>query len=64
MIKNKSPQKNKKVTEVANMFKRYNSLLIKESLYMYSTPKYKANIVNVKTNVAQTSANLSVQKTK
>ena len=31
---------------------------------MYSTPKYKANIVNVKTNAEATKDRLSIQKTK
>ena len=31
---------------------------------MYSTPKYKANIVKVKTNEAAVSAKLSTQNTK
>jgi len=31
---------------------------------MYSTPKYNANIVNVKTSEAAVKAKLSIQKTK
>ena len=31
---------------------------------MYSTPKYKANIVNVSTKDAAVNAKLSIQKTK
>jgi hypothetical protein len=31
---------------------------------MYSTPKYKANIVNERTSAEQTNARLSRQKTK
>jgi hypothetical protein len=49
---------------VANKFNKYKSLLIKASLYMYSTPKYKANIVRVKTNEDETSASESIQNTR
>ena len=31
---------------------------------MYSTPKYKANIVNVKTSIEDTNAKLSIQNTR
>ena len=31
---------------------------------MYSTPKYKANIVSVRTNIEETKAKLSIQNTK
>lgn len=31
---------------------------------MYSTPKYKANMVNSKTSIDETKANPSIQKTK
>ena len=37
---------------------------MKASLYIYSTPKYKANIVKVKTNIDEINAKLSIQKTK
>ena len=49
---------------MANKFSKYNSLLIKASLYIYSTPKYKANIVNVRTSIDDTKAKLSMQNTK
>jgi len=49
---------------VANKFNKYKRRLIKASRYIYSTPKYKANIVNVKTNEAAVNAKLSIQKTK
>jgi len=38
--------------------------LIKASRYIYSTPKYNANMVKVRTKEAETSAKLSTQKTK
>ena len=38
--------------------------MIKASLYIYSVPKYKANIVKVKTNVEPTRASVSTQNTK
>ena len=37
---------------------------MKASLYIYSTPKYKANIVSVSTKDDDTKAKLSIQKTK
>ena len=37
---------------------------MKASRYIYSTPKYKANIVKVNTNEAAVNAKLSIQKTK
>ena len=37
---------------------------MKASLYIYSTPKYKANIVKVNTSEADTKAKLSTQKTR
>ena len=37
---------------------------MKASLYMYSTPKYKANMVRVKTKIDETKAKLSAQNTK
>jgi len=37
---------------------------MKASLYIYSTPKYKANIVKVNTKEADTRARLSTQNTK
>jgi hypothetical protein len=49
---------------VANKFNKYSNLLIKASLYMYSTPKYKANIVRVKTRLDAIRAKESIQKTK
>lgn len=38
--------------------------MIKASLYIYSTPKYKANTVKVSTKDAAVRAKLSIQKTK
>ena len=64
MIKKKSNEKNKKITLVANKFSRYNKRLMKASLYIYSTPKYNANIVKKSTKFAPISAKLSTQKTK
>ena len=55
---------NKKTTLVANKLSRYRSLLIKASRYIYSTPKYSANIVNVSTRDEATSARLSIQNTR
>lgn len=49
---------------MANKFNKYSSLLIKASLYIYSTPKYKANIVSVKTRLEAIRAKESIQKTK
>jgi hypothetical protein len=49
---------------VANKFKRYKSLLIKASLYIYSTPKYRAKEVKVKTKAEHTNDKVSIQKTK
>lgn len=37
---------------------------MKASLYIYSTPKYKANIVNVSTKEEAINDKLSMQKTK
>lgn len=37
---------------------------MKASLYIYSTPKYKANIVKVKTKDEEIKAKVSIQKTK
>jgi hypothetical protein len=37
---------------------------MKASLYMYSTPKYRANIVRVSTRDEAIKARLSIQKTK
>ena len=37
---------------------------MKASRYIYSTPKYKANMVKVKTKEEDTNARLSIQKTK
>ena len=37
---------------------------MKASLYIYSTPKYKANMVKVCTKIAAIKAKLSLQKTK
>ena len=37
---------------------------MKASLYIYSTPKYKANIVSVSTKIEETKAKLSTQNTK
>lgn len=52
------------MTLVANKFKRYNNRLIKASRYIYSTPKYNANVVKVSTNAEQISDNVSTQNTK
>lgn len=46
------------------MFNKYKSRFIKASLYIYSTPKYKAKHVKVKTKDAQINERLSIQKTK
>jgi len=37
---------------------------MKASLYIYSTPKYKANMVKVSTSEDETKARLSIQNTK
>jgi hypothetical protein len=37
---------------------------MKASLYIYSTPKYRANIVKINTKADETNANISIQKTK
>ena len=37
---------------------------MKASLYMYSTPKYKANMVKTSTRVEDIRASISIQKTK
>lgn len=52
------------MTLVANKFNKYNNLLIKASLYIYSTPKYSAKTVNIKTSDEDTNANKSTQNTK
>lgn len=52
------------MTLVANKFKRYNNLFIKASRYMYSTPKYKAKEVKVRTSAEQIKDKVSTQKTK
>jgi hypothetical protein len=52
------------MTLVAKRFKRYNNLLMKASRYIYSTPKYKANIVRSKTKIAAVKAKLSIQNTR
>lgn len=44
------------------MFKRYKSRLTKLSLYIYSTPKYNARHVRIKTKEAANKAKLSIQK--
>jgi len=49
---------------VAKRFSKYKSLLIKASRYIYSTPKYKANMVSVKTKIEATNDKLSIQNTK
>jgi hypothetical protein len=49
---------------VANKFNKYNNLFIKASLYIYSTPKYKANIVKSRTSEDAIKASESTQKTK
>lgn len=52
------------MTLVANRFNKYSKRLINASRYMYSTPKYRANIVRVKTKEAAVNARLSIQKTR
>ena len=52
------------MTLVANKFNKYKRRLMKASLNIYSIPKYKANVVSVKTSEAQINANVSTQKTK
>jgi hypothetical protein len=37
---------------------------MKASLYIYSTPKYRANTVKVSTNIEDIKARLSIQKSK
>lgn len=64
IMRKKSNEKNKKITLVANKFNKQSSLFIKASRYIYSTPKYSANIVRNKTKLAPTNARLSIQKTR
>lgn len=52
------------MTLVANKFRRYSSLLIKASRYIYSTPKYKANMVNIRTKADDNKAKTSTQNTR
>ena len=49
---------------MATKFNKYNNRFMKASLYMYSTPKYKARDVNVKTNAEHINDKVSIQKTK
>jgi hypothetical protein len=49
---------------VANKFKRYSKRFINASLYIYSTPKYNANVVSNKTKHDVTKAKVSIQNTK
>ncbi len=49
---------------MANKFSKYNNRLINASRYMYSTPKYNASVVKVKTNDEQSKERVSTQKTK
>lgn len=49
---------------MANKFNKYNNRLIKASRYIYSTPKYKANEVSVKTRHEQIKDKVSIQKIK
>lgn len=64
IIKKQSKTKKRKITLVAKRFRRYKSLFMKASRYMYSTPKYRAKEVNVKTNADAIKARLSIQKTR
>lgn len=48
---------------MANIFNRYKSLFIKASRNIYSVPKYKAKVVNVKTSPDIINAKLSIQNT-
>ena len=52
------------MTLVANKLSKYNNRLIKASLYIYSTPKNSANIVNNITKAAAVRAKLSIQNTR
>ena len=64
-IKLKNNHNNKiRRQHLSKRFSRYSNRLIKASLYIYSTPKYKANIVSVSTKDDDTKAKLSIQKTK
>ena len=49
---------------MANKLSKYSKRLIKASLYIYSTPKYKAKVVKVKTKEAHINDRVSIQKTK
>ena len=49
---------------MANKFNKYNKRFIKASLYIYSTPKYNANIVKVNTKLEDINARESIQNTK
>ena len=49
---------------MAKRFNKYNNRFIKASLYIYSTPKYKAKVVSNKTKLEVIKANKSMQKTK
>ena len=64
IIRKKSNEKKRKITLVANKLRRYKRRFIKASRYMYSTPKYRANIVKNNTKLAPTKAKLSMQKTR
>lgn len=49
---------------MANMFNKYKRRLIKASRYIYSIPKYSANVVRVSTKAEAVKAKLSIQKTR
>jgi poly-beta-hydroxyalkanoate depolymerase len=49
---------------VANKLSKYNSLLMKASRYIYSTPKYRAKDVKVKTKEEHIRDRVSIQNTK
>lgn len=49
---------------MANKFNKYNKRFIKASLYIYSTPKYNANEVKVRTKAEHINESVSIQKTK
>lgn len=52
------------MTLVAKRFNKYNNRFIKASRYIYSTPKYNANAVKVKTSIDAIRDKLSIQKTR
>ena len=49
---------------MANKLSRYSNLFMNASLYMYSTPKYKAKTVKPSTNIEDIRAKASIQNNK